>query len=246
MNLVRLFILMSTLSVSVASQGFAVAAQDGTESPSGQDVPPDTPAPDPPSLDDLLDIEDEGEDVDAMSESNRRSLDGVLAEEKPEDAFRRAVEDMQQSAELLGERNATGIGVQRLQQRIVDRLQILINSARRQQQQQQQQQQSSSENSQQNPGRQQDQQQQQQNQQGKQQETGGTSRSESGENTGQESPPPEFADLEGGLEGAGVEWGGLPPRVRDLISQGMRDRVSEVYRSLTEAYYRRLAEESEE
>lgn len=245
MNLMRLAMLVSALSMFVSSEGFTLVFQDGGDPPGGQDVPEDAPAPEPPSLDDLLDLENENDDgvddVDAISESNRRDLDEALAEEKPGDAFRKAVEDMQQSAELLGDRNATGIGVQRLQQRIVDRLQILINSAQRQQQQQQ----SSSSGSQQNPGRRQDQQQ-QQDQQGGQQDGEAQARSESGESGVQDPPPPEFADLEGGLEGAGVEWGGLPPRVRDLISQGMRDRVSEMYRSLTEAYYRRLAEESDE
>ena len=244
MNPMRLVMLVSALSMSVSSEGFTPVFQDGADAPGGQDAPEDAPAPEPPSLDDLLDLENDDDagvdDVDAMSESNRRDLDDALAEEKPGDAFRKAVEDMRQSAELLGDRNATGIGVQRLQQRIVDRLQILINSAQRQQQQQQ----SASGGSQQNPGRRQDQQ--QQDQQGGQQDGEAQARSESGESGVQDPPPPEFADLEGGLEGGGVEWGGLPPRVRDLISQGMRDRVSEMYRSLTEAYYRRLAEESDE
>ena len=45
------------------------------------------------------------------------------------------------------------------------------------------------------------------------------------------------------LEEGRVEWGRLPDRVRDLIRQGRRDRISSIYRRLTEQYYRRLAEE---
>ncbi|NCF38744.1 MAG: hypothetical protein GWP75_01340, partial [Planctomycetia bacterium] len=58
-------------------------------------------------------------------------------------------------------------------------------------------------------------------------------------------PPPESTTLEGVLDESQVEWGSLPPRVRDLITQGMRDQMSQLYRSLTEAYYRRMAEEAD-
>ena len=128
------------------------------------------------------------------------------------------------STGLLGQRQATGLGTQRLQQRIVDRLQALIDAAARQQQQQSSSSSSSS-----------SQQQQQQN---------GDQRSEDGtDGSSVQPPPPEGAELGGALEGSGVEWGNLPPRMRDLVTQGLRDRVSEVYRSLTEAYYKRMAEE---
>lgn len=40
-----------------------------------------------------------------------------------------------------------------------------------------------------------------------------------------------------------VEWGQLPPRVRDAVRQGVRDPMSAAYRRLTQEYYRRLAEE---
>ena len=231
-------------AVTFSSIGIASVAH-GQEQPSPKPDESRSPKPessDPPSLDDLLDIEEneDRDEGDAIAESDRRDLDTALAEEDPDDAFRRAVEDMQESADLLGDRNASGIGIQRLQQRIIDRLQILVNSAQQQQQQQQQQSPGSSSSDQQRePGRQQQQQQQQQ------QQREGQQQSQQADGSSQNPPPPEFADLEGGLEGAGVEWGGLPPRVRELISQGMRDRVSEMYRSLTEAYYRRLAEEAD-
>ena len=47
------------------------------------------------------------------------------------------------------------------------------------------------------------------------------------------------------IQEARSEWGNLPPRLRDQLIQGMRDRFSAVYRTLTEAYYQRLAEEDE-
>ena len=216
----------------------------GTEVKKEESDPPVEEAP--PSLDDLLDLEDEssggGEDADAaIAESDRRALDAALAEQEPAKAFRSAISDMLVSSELLEVRQDTGMGTQRLQQRIVDRLQALIDSAARQQQQQQQQSSGSSQQQQQqDPGRRQEEQQQRQQQQQQQQ-----NRQQEGPQDGSSNqpPPPDSADLEGSLDGAGVEWGGLPPRMRELISQGMRDRVSEMYRSLTEAYYRRMAEE---
>ena len=45
------------------------------------------------------------------------------------------------------------------------------------------------------------------------------------------------------LEEGRVEWGRLPPRVRDAVRQGMRDPMSAAYRRLTQEYYRRMAEE---
>jgi hypothetical protein len=46
------------------------------------------------------------------------------------------------------------------------------------------------------------------------------------------------------LEESRVEWGRLPDRVRELILQGRRDRVSTLYERITREYYRRLAEEA--
>lgn len=232
-----------------------VVADDPVTTPPSPPVtePPTTepPADPPPSLDDLLDLEPEsnaegGDDDAAVAESDRARLDAALAEQEPSQAFRAAVEDMLVSTELLGRRQATGLGTQRLQQRIVDRLQALIDAAARQQQQQQQQSSSSSssqqQQQQQEPGKRSDQQSQSQ-QQDQQQQTG-DQRSEDGtDGSAVQPPPPETTDLGGALEGSGVEWGNLPPRMRDLVTQGMRDRVSEVYRSLTEAYYKRMAEE---
>lgn len=41
-----------------------------------------------------------------------------------------------------------------------------------------------------------------------------------------------------------AEWGSLPPRVREQMRQGMRERMSSVYRTWTERYYERVAKES--
>ena len=44
------------------------------------------------------------------------------------------------------------------------------------------------------------------------------------------------------LEGRS-EWGHLPRRVREIMSQARRDPVSAMYQQATEAYYRRMAED---
>ncbi len=201
----------------------------------------------PPSLDDLLEIEgggDTSQNDTAAEMERRRTLDAALAEQEPEQAFRTAVTEMLASVELLRERRSTGLGTQRVQERIVDRLQVLIDSARRQQQQQQQQQQSSSssqQQQQQDPGRRSE------DSQDGRESRDSRSRRDDGDPDGSstEAPPPESATLEGVLDESQVEWGSLPPRVRELITQGMRDQMSQLYRSLTEAYYRRMAEEAD-
>ena len=205
------------------------------------DPPEDPEAPAAPSsLDDLLGIEDGNKEGGANSEADQqKALDNALAEQEPAEAFSQAILDMDESAIRLGESGSTGLTTQRLQIRIIDRLQLLIDSARKQQQQQQQQQQSqSNSDSQQDPGKQQGDEQQQQQQQ-QQQQNGNESNSS-------QPPAPVSEELQGELDETRIEWGNLPPRVRELINQGMRDRVSEVYRSMTEAYYRRMAEDASE
>ena len=237
-----------SLVLTISGSTFAVQGAPATP-PEPVADPPVADAPDapdaPPSLDDLLEIEGEADSgaAETAAESERqRSLDEALAEQKPEQAFRAAVTEMLQSVDRLRDEQATGLGTQRLQERIVDRLQVMIDSAKQQQQQQQQQQQSSSSSSQQqDPGRRSEGEPQEQQSQGSQRNEG-----EAQDGTSNQPPPPESADLEGVLDESQIEWGGLPPRVRDLITQGMRDQVSQLYRSLTEAYYRRMAEEASE
>jgi hypothetical protein len=61
---------------------------------------------------------------------------------------------------------------------------------------------------------------------------------------GEQQPPVDSASTtEGTLEEGRSEWGNLPPRIREILSQSRRDRVSALYQQATEAYYRRLAEE---
>jgi hypothetical protein len=48
------------------------------------------------------------------------------------------------------------------------------------------------------------------------------------------------------MESVREGWGGLPPRLRDELSEGLGEEFSPVYESLTESYYRRLAEQMQQ
>ncbi|MGA1466720.1 MAG: hypothetical protein ACO38V_03700, partial [Phycisphaerales bacterium] len=204
----------------------------------------------PPSLDELLGIEEEAE-VDqaaeaAAAESARRVAER-LRERPIADDFREAIAQMAASESLLEEAAAEdadasedlGLGTQRVQEEILRRLEALIQSAQRQRQRQQQQSSSSSSSSssESEPS---------QGEQAGASSTSSESRQEGAAAEGGEAMPPAFEEAQLGamLEEGRVEWGNLPERVRELVRQGRRDRVSSIYRRLTEQYYRRLAEEA--
>lgn len=56
-------------------------------------------------------------------------------------------------------------------------------------------------------------------------------------------PPKQEGPLRPALDSARAAWGSLPARVRDMLLQGSDDPFSARYKAMTEAYYRRLAEE---
>ena len=71
-------------------------------------------------------------------------------------------------------------------------------------------------------------------------------RNNSGE-SGDEINPPEFMDAQSNedlnMDESRTEWGRLPQRIREIMSQSRRDRISALYQKATEAYYRRMAED---
>lgn len=187
-------------------------------------------------------------DAPASREGDRGRLDRALREEELEDAFAQAVELMRQSADRLGPRADAGIETQRVQEDAVRRLDSIIDAARKRRQQQQQQSQRSSSRDRQN---------QDQNQATPQDGTpemraaarrdraGSQERQPRGSQPGNAEPPGlEDGELDEVMHEGRVEWGSLPERVRELVQQGRRDRVSTLYLRLTEEYYRRMAEEA--
>lgn len=201
------------------------------------DAKPASPAPTAdPSLDELLGLPTAKPAPDQPAkpaDPGKAELTKQLSPEEAQEEFAQAVALMDQVAQRLADTKDKGLDTQRLQADVLRKLDKLIDSANRnkknskssskqQQQQQQDQQQSQKQSSQ----AQQQQQQQQTNQGG----TPNVPRRDGSLNT----PPP---------AGAAASWGNLPPHVRDALLQGFSDRFSSVYKSMTEEYYKRLAEE---
>ena len=196
------------------------------------------PAGEPPTLDQLLELPAEGS-TDASAPSGdgppvdpalQRELDG----ERPAELFSQVVELMDTAAGQLGVQRDLGIATQRIQQSILAKLDQLIAEAE------------------------------------KNQCKGSSSQSKSPSSVRQDtgdarnaSPGPAGATPTGSQPNRGTpssgrvervqagrpieqlrrEWGHLPPRVRDQLIQGFEEPFSPIYQTLTERYYRRLAEE---
>ena len=219
------------------------------------------------SLDDLLGIS-ESDSKKASAESGRtqkETLQRILSEKEAKNTLEETVEGMRRSATLLSEKDS-GTAVQRVQEDVLARLDALIASAQQQQQQQQQQSSSSSSSSsssgekskgaqQPKGGKGQKQSESAASEEKRREEAKQRASQKEGEKSGPsksqptgdraEESPPSVDPIEGGvIQETDEEWGSLPPRTREIIRQGVREKMSSVYRRWTEAYYRRIAEES--
>lgn len=203
------------------------AAQDATET-------------DPPSLDELLGLDEEDVTTDdsaaeTAERERQEELERHLQEQEIAEAFTMALEQMELSATLLDESFDPGIGTQRIQEDVLANLDRLIEEAKNQQGGNPSSSSSSSSSSQQSPGRNQQQQEGQESQQPGQPQDG------EGDGSGGQ-PARQGADPNDMIEETGTEWGNLPDRIRDMLFQGSRDTFSSMYDQLTSEYYRRLAE----
>ena len=224
-------------------------------------------AGDEPSLDDLLGTGDEpgegepAEGEDAVDDSSggpelNRELERRLNGEEAADQFAQAIQDMAEAASRLGEDADAGIDTQRLQDEIILKLEQIISSAQNSEEQS-----SSSSSSQpgepearpadqggqpqpgQQPGEQPGQGEQPGEGEGEGQQPGDASQP-GGDQPGNGDPRrgeinEQALSMEELREG---EWGNLPPRLRDELAESLGESFNPVYRSVTEAYYRRLAE----
>ncbi len=208
--------------------GFGVQEQENQ--PRDQEKREPQQGGDEPTLDELLGITNPGNVSERPDGDLERELEGGLA-----GAFLRAVDLMQRATTRLDTDRQTGLATQRVQEEAIAALDQLIEAARNQQNQQQQQQQQQQQNQQQQQ-QQAPQQQQQDQQQGQQQQ-------QTTDPQGIQGQPQQGGAL-GDEAAVGATWGALPPRVREALRQGSSDAYSAVYRAITEAYYRRLAEEA--
>jgi hypothetical protein len=158
-------------------------------------------------------------------------LDRLLSGREVVDEFRAAVELMDRSARRLDASSDTGINTQRMQEDVLRKLDKLIADANRRSQQSNNSSSSSSSGQQPQPQPKQD----------------SAPQAGEGDNRDEQSPPAGRSGPLGPERAANLAaWGALPARLRDALQQGSADRFSATYRKLTEAYYRKLAEEPKE
>jgi len=247
---------------------YADATQEAPKKPEGTVIVPPAQGPvtsapnsdQSKSLDDLLGIsEKDSKKTSAENDrTQKEALNRILSEKEAKNTLEASIDGMRRSAVLLGEKES-GTAVQRIQEDVLARLDALIQSA--QSQQQQQQSSSSSSSSSQSKGSSQPKGSQGQKKSEsasaeeqrraeakqraeKQGEKASPGKSKpSGDQPG-ELPPAVDAVKGGVIEETDAEWGNLPPRTREILRQGVREKMSSVYRRWTEAYYRRIAEEA--
>ena len=256
MSLVRVLVAVALSFGPVAGSAFAQekkAEEGGGSSAVSPGASPATP-PQPKSLDDLLGVptspqsgEQSSSGDDAAEREQKKRLERSLNEASLDDLVSRAVDGMKSAAERLGEGKDAGIGTQRIQEEVVKTLDRLLEEAQKQKRQQ-----SSSSSSRRQSGKPRDTSGDPNERNGQQasrsearsvQERAAASSASGEEQEGQR--PTDSSDAIGTeLDEARIEWGRLPERIRELVSQGRRDRVSTLYERLTREYYRRLAEEA--
>lgn len=228
-----------------------VTANGASTTPPSSVTTPEAPPPAPRTLDELLGIESGSRAGEATTRRRDRKLDRALKEADLDDLADAAAESISLVDSLIGERKDIGIDTQRAQTEALANLDALIDAATRFQRQQQTSSSSSSASSSRSEGSRQESKAGPSKQGATEQASASTqkrsdgARDQSGRDAGDsaEPPPPEDAALAGGaLEEGRSEWGALPTRVREIMSQARRDRVSALYQEATEAYYRRLAE----
>ncbi len=220
------------LIIALAPAAWAQDAPAPAPPPSQPQTPPkDEPLP---SLDDLLGLPRDRESGrrPPTQDPSKAELERQLSPVEAAEQFRQAVDLMGQTALRLTDARDTGIQTQRLQEDIVRKLDMLIRAA---EQQSQRSRSSSSSSRQRSDGD-------QPNQPGQQQSP--SEQSGRGDNRSENlSPPRQDAPLNPELAPRGAAWGALPRRLREALTQGNNDDYSALYKRLTEAYYRKLAEQ---
>ena len=179
-----------------------------------------------PSLDELLGLPETEQTEDTTQ------IDEALSAQQAGEAFAQAVGLMDGVADRIGTNNDTGLTTQRMQEEIIRKLEQVIESA-------QQNQGSSSGGSSSSSSSSQQQQPNQQSQQINSPQNG------AGEPSDGSSPPGSNDAESNNLSGAHAKWGHLPERLRDALSQGLDEPYSQLYRRITEQYYKTLAEDDE-
>jgi hypothetical protein len=231
--------------------------QTPTKSPENSTTPP------PKTLDELLGITGAGGEKAAQTQ-RKDNLERGLNEESLNDLAEAAMQDMKLAEKLVSQDHDTGIGTQRVQAQALSRLDALIDAAvkfeksssKKSSKNKSQKDKSNSKpesGSQKNPDGEKtgDDDSKKDGDKKSESNPGGEKNKESERNKNGESgdnvQPPDFMDAElqpdSALDEGRSEWGRLPQRIREIMSQSRRDRISALYQKATEAYYRRMAED---
>jgi hypothetical protein len=179
--------------------------------------------------------------ADAKQRALDPELEKLLDGRPKGDPFASAVSQMQTVAQRLARQQDAGRNTQRMQREILKKLDQALAQARKQQQKggggqgQARRRQRG-----QNPAEQQDLQRAGQQQRRTAQAGGQNPSGASGEDGSTSARQAES------LEALRRQWGNLPPRLRDELSEGLDEQFSPVYQRMTEDYYRRLAEQMRE
>ena len=251
---------MDALGSTIVEGGTTQASPREAKSPApagiadGQTVKkPPVPGDGPKSLDDLLGTSKEGASgsteaatTAAEREQNRR-LETALTGASMQDLVSRAIDGMKSAADRLGESKDAGIATQRTQDEVVRMLDRLLEEAKKQERKQKGSKSSSSKSGRErkpvdDPSEQNGQEASQRREQSER--SASSDQSNSSSESSSDSARPDEAGTSGDISESRVEWGKLPERIRELVLQGRRDRVSSMYERLTREYYRRLAEEA--
>jgi DNA mismatch repair ATPase MutL len=157
--------------------------------------------------------------------------------------MQRAVDGMKSASERLTDGKDAGLGTQRIQEDVVKTLDRLLQEAQRRQSKSSSSQSSSKRSSKEDPSEKNGQQQKQRQQQQRQRQSASQSAASGDQDSAEGTRDDAVAEMQE-LTESRIEWGRLPERVRELVLQGRRDRVSTIYERLTREYYKRLAEEA--
>lgn len=203
----------------------------------GETPPKAKPAEALPDLDSLLGTKpekkpspDKPDPAKPGIDPSRKELERQLSMKEQADEFAKAVQLMDETADRVESDKDTGIETQRLQEDILTRLDRLIKAAQKNKSSKSQQQQQQDKQNEQNQNmRQQSQAQSKQAANNPAESSDGPARQD-----GQLGTPPPAAP---------AAWGDLPAHVRDSLMQGFSDKFSSMYQTMTESYYRKLAEE---
>lgn len=242
---------LAMLALLVASSGAVFARQSAppAEPPPAQSPPPEKNSDPLPDLDDLLGLPkaparpgaepppSEPPPADAPADLNKQELERKLTAQEMNEKFRNAVRQMGESADRIERAGDLGIVTQRLHEEILRNLDVLIKQS---------QDSSSSSGSSSSSSSQSDEDAKRAAQQ-KQQKGGQNPEAGPGENRGEAMPPAmTAAERQARLDTARAAWGNLPERVRDSLLEGSSDYFSSLYEAMTEAYYKKIAEEAKE